>query len=158
MDTRKYQELGKPVKESYKQTVNRLTEQVYHFSTFKYSKGFVFDELEKIIKETIEDGDSFTCSKENIGKKIIAVHDVENKITSLLVGAYPEYRTTVMEKYSQRISRLIYETGMKEEIVEIMFAVLIKEMKRRFGMRNSGYVYKGLESQREEGIIKAKGK
>lgn len=154
MDTSKLKELGKPAKESYRDTVLKLTEKVFHITTFKYKSGLMFDKLEEIVKEEVEHYGEFECSKENLGKKIIAVHDVDNKIASLLVGAMPAYRTTVMEKFCNRISKLIYETGMKEEIVEIMFSTILKEMKIRFGNKKSGYVFKGKEGNRDEGVIK----
>ena len=49
---------------------------------------------------------------------------------------------------------MIYETGFKKEIVEILFATIIKEMKNRFSVKGSGYSYTGIEGVIDEGIIK----
>ena len=48
---------------------------------------------------------------------------------------------------------MIYTTGMKEEITDIIFAIILKEMKLRFSVKDNGYVYTGAEGIREEGII-----
>ena len=124
--------------------------------TRKFSQGIVFDIFEGIIKQQVESEGIFECSQVNISEKIIAVHDVDDQVTSLLVGPYYEYRNTVLEKFSHGLSALIYESGKKEEIITIMFAILLKEMKNRFSERNSGYVYSGVEGLREEGVIKLK--
>lgn len=148
---------GKPPKESYKDAVFRLTEQVYSLITRKYGDSSVFDILEYIIQINIEVDGIFECSQYNLTKKILAVHDVEeNPITNLLIGPYLQYRDSILEKFSNRVSSLIYEMGMKNEIIDIMFAILIKEMKRRFGNKKSGYIFTGVEGIKDEGIIKIK--
>ena len=148
---------GKPPQEYLKDTILRLTENVYKTITIKYDeKKDVFDVLEGIIKRIVEHDGSFDCSHFSLGEKIFAVHDVENPVTNLLIGPYSEYRDTVLEKMSNRISSLIYELGMKEEIIHILFSILLKEMKNRFSKKKSGYVFVGVEGIREEGLIKLK--
>ena len=121
--------------------------------TYKYSRGFVFDILQEIIKDHVKEQGLFECSQSNISIKILSVNDVDHVMT-LFIGPYREYRNTVLETFSNRMSALIYETGMKEEIISIMFAILLKEMKIRFSKRNSGYVFVGVEGEREEGVIR----
>ena len=132
-------------------------EKVFRTFKIKYPKGFVFDVFENIIKDEIRLSGKFDCSRNNISKKILAVHDVkENEVLSLLIGPYREYRKTSLEKFCQRISRMIYEGGWKEETIDILFAILLKEMKNRFSETKSGYIFTGVEGVREEGIIKVK--
>jgi hypothetical protein len=161
MDINKYRELGFPRKETHREKVIKLTEQVFHIVVKKY-KGLnydhdnVFDTIEAIIKEELEYKDVFICSQENMSKKIMAVHDMDVAAHSLFIGPFPQYRRTVLEKLAEKITAIIYETGMKEEIVNIMFACILKEMKSRFGHKKSGYIYTGVEGNREEGVIKKK--
>ncbi len=134
-----------------------MTGQVYGCLTRKYGDDTVFDTFENIIKEEIKYNEQFDCSKENIGKKILAVHDVKRQeVLSLMIGPYMPYRNTVLEKFCNRISTMIYETGFKKEIVEILFATVIKEMKNRFSTKGSGYSYSGIEGVMDEGVIKLK--
>jgi hypothetical protein len=148
---------GKINPKPYKEQVSSLTGMVYSQITKKYGDYNVLDTFEEIIKEIIDHEDKFICSSENIGNRIIVVHDVkDNPIASLLVGVYHQYRNTVLDKLSQRLSQMIYETGMKEEITEAMFLIIIKEMKKRFSDRKSGYIYSGSEGEKNSGIIKRK--
>lgn len=134
-----------------------MTGQVYGCLTRKYSHDTVFDTFERIIKEEIKHNDDFDCSRDNISKKILLVHDVKRQeVLSLMIGPYAPYRNTVLEKFCNRISTMIYETGFKTEILEILFSVVIKEMKNRFDKKGSGYSYIGVEGVRDEGIIKVK--
>lgn len=162
MNKSKYLNLGKPVQETYRDAVLRLTNQVESEITRKY-KGrdhddkTAYDCFEKIIKEHITHYDEFNCSRKFITEKILAVHDVSgNQVLSLFIGPYPVYQRTVLEKLSEKITASIYETGMKEEILHIMFSFILREMKKRFGHKKSGYVFIGIEGNREEGIIKLK--
>ena len=51
---------------------------------------------------------------------------------------------------------MMYETGMKTEVIEILFATVIKEMKNRFDKKDSGYTFTGVEGVRDEGIVRIK--
>ena len=109
------------------------------------------------IKEEIDHKGYFECSRENIGKTILAVHDVKDQeVLSLLIGPYLPYRKTVLEKFSRRISSMIYRIGMKDQVIDIIFMFLLKEMKDRFSKKRSGYIFSGVEGIREEGIIRKK--
>lgn len=122
-----------------------------------YSQGSVFDTFEKIIKNYIKSDESFTCDRENISEKIIAVHDVENNPTlSLWVGPYYIHERTSLKIFCRRISTLIFEGGWKEEVLSILFAILLKEMKNRFSAKKSGYLFVGVEGVKDEGVIKLK--
>ncbi len=123
----------------------------------KYSKGPVFDAFEKIIQDYVESDESFDCSQENISQKIIAVHDVDdNQTLSLLAGPYNEHGKTSLRVFCRRISTMIFEGGFKTEVIEILFAILLKEMKNRFSAKKSGYIFSGVEGVRDEGIVKLK--
>ena len=125
--------------------------------TKKYSQGPVFDAFEKIIKNLVEADDSFDCSRENISKKILAVHDVDdNQTLSLWAGPYREYERTSLKIFCRNISTLVYTGGWKEEVISILFAILLKEMKNRFSKKKSGYIFSGVEGVRDEGVIKLK--
>lgn len=124
--------------------------------TTKYSRGNPLDDMENIIIERVKAEGQFDCSKKNIGESILAVHDVaRQEFLSLLVGPYPKYRKTSLETFSRKISTILYETGSKEEIISIVFAIILKEMKNRFG-KNKKYVYSGVDGIRDEGVIKLK--
>lgn len=159
MDQNKYREIGLPKKQSYRESVKYLTEQVCKIIEKRYN-GYkhdnAFDALEQIIKDEIEANDQFDCSRENMEKKIMAVHDMDVPLFSLFVGPYPQYRRTVLEKLAEKLTAHIYRTGMKDEIIEAMFSVMIKEMKSRFGHRKSGYTFRGVEGRRNEGVIQKK--
>ena len=134
-----------------------MTEQVFGYLTRKYGDDTVFDTFENIIKEQVKYNKQFDCSRENIGKKILLVHDVKRQeVLSLLIGPYAPYRNTVLERFCNRISTMMYETGMKTEVIEILFATIIKEMKNRFSAKDSGYTFTGVEGVRDEGVIKLK--
>lgn len=123
----------------------------------KYSQGPVFDAFEKIVKNLVESDGNFDCSRENISKKILAVHDVDdNQTLSLWAGPYREYERTSLKIFCRNISTLVYTGGWKEEVISILFAILIKEMKNRFSKKKSGYIFTGVEGVREEGVIKLK--
>ena len=155
MEETRYGPVGKLITEPYSEAIERLTQQVFRIFTIKYESGLVFNVIENIIKDKIESTGEFECSRENIGKEILAVHDVkEQEVLSLLIGPY--IKEPSLKKFSQKISTLIYTTGMKEEIISIMFAILLKEMKIRFSDKKSGYVYSGVEGVREEGVIRIK--
>ena len=155
MEETRYGPIGKLTKETLSEAIERLTQQVYRIFTIKFKDGLVFDVIENIIKEKIETDGEFECSQENIGDKLLAVHNVkEQEVLSLLIGPY--IREPSLKKFSQKMSTLIYTTGMKEEIISIMFAILLKEMKIRFSDKKSGYVYSGVEGIREEGFIRRK--
>lgn len=112
--------------------------------------------MENIIIERVKAEGQFDCSKKNIGESILAVHDVDRQeFLSLLVGPYPKYRKTSLETFSRKISTILYETGSKEEIINIVFAIILKEMKNRFG-KNKKYVYTGVDGIRDEGIVSIK--
>lgn len=132
-------------------------EKVNRIFNISYSQGDVFDTFEKIIKGYIESDESFECNRDNISEKIIAVHDIENNPTlSLWVGPYNEHSRTSLKVFCRRISTLIFEGGWKEEVISILFAILIKEMKNRFSAKKSGYLFIGIEGVKDEGIIKKK--
>ncbi|MCK5615837.1 hypothetical protein KAR91_78965 [Candidatus Pacearchaeota archaeon] len=123
----------------------------------KYSQGPVFDAFEKIIQDYVESDGSFDCNRENISEKIIAVHDVDHNPTlSLWVGPYYKHERTSLKIFCRRISTLIFEGGWKEEVISILFAILLKEMKNRFDKKKGKYSYKGVEGMKEEGVIKLK--
>jgi len=136
------------------EALNNIRARVEGLINRKYSKGYVYDTLEEIIKKHAENT-PFECSKANFEKSIFAVSDMESTLT-LFIGPYPAYRKTCLSNLCQRVSNIIYEINRKDEILEIMFAFLLKEMKLRFSKRRCGYVYEGVEGIREEGIIKLK--
>ncbi|UCE67064.1 MAG: hypothetical protein JSU85_03360 [Candidatus Zixiibacteriota bacterium] len=139
-----------------REKIDKLTQKVYHCVNRKYSKGMVLDTLENIIIEYIEADGQFVCGRENITKKILAVHDVNSdNILTMLVGTYHQYRHICLETFCQKMSSLIFETGMKERIIEIMYAFILRSMKERF-TKNKKYVFVGKEESREEGVIKPK--
>lgn len=149
-------ENGPPLEE-YRITVNRLMGKVNAIFNAKYSQGSVFDAFEKIIKDYVEADGSFDCNRENISEKIIAVHDVDDNPTlSLWVGPYYKHERTSLKVFCRRISTLIFEGGWKEEVISILFAILLKEMKNRFDAKKSGYTVVGVEGEKDEGVIKAK--
>ena len=152
-----YDSNGKPIKATESELIKRWTEKLYWLFTHKITKETVFDAFENIIKDQVKITGSFNCSRENIGKKIIAVHDIADcHFMSLLIGPYPKYQTETLRTFCRRVSTLIYETGAKEEIISILFTILLKEMKHRFSDSKSDYVYVGVEGKREEGTIKVK--
>jgi len=121
----------------------------------KHSQGQIFDAFEKIIKDYVEADGSFECSRDNISQNIIAVHDVDDNPTlSLWVGPYYAHERTSLKVFCRRISTLIFEGGFKEEVISILFAILLKEMKNRFSKKGSGYSFTGVEGVRDEGIVK----
>ena len=149
-------EEGPPVEE-YRLTVNRLIDKVNRIFNISYSQGPVFDTFEKIIKDYIEADGSFDCNRENISEKIIAVHDIkDNPTLSLWVGPYYIHERTSLKIFCRRISTLIFERGWKEEVISILFAILLKEMKNRFSAKKSGYIFSGVEGVTDEGVIKLK--
>ena len=131
--------------------------KVNRIFNIKYTQGPVFDAFEAIIKDYVESDGSFDCSRENISEKIIAVHDVDtNPTLSLLAGPYNLHSGTSLKVFCRRISTLIFEGGWKEEVISILFAILLKEMKKRFSTKKCGYKFTGIEGNRDEGIIKLK--
>lgn len=148
------QKTGIPIPISDIEALKNIRDKVEGLINRKYSKGFVYDILEEIIKEHAETA-PFECSKENFEKSIFAVGDAESTLT-LFIGPYPKYRKTCLSNLCQRVSNIIYEINRKDEILEIMFAFLLREMKLRFSKRGCGYTYSGIEGIREEGIIKKK--
>lgn len=148
---------GKPPVEEYRLTVNRLIGKVNRIFNAKYSQGHVFDAFEKIIKDYIKADGSFDCNRENISEKIIAVHDIkDNPTLSLWIGPYYIHEKTSLKIFCRRISTLIFEGGWKEEVISILFAILLKEMKNRFSAKKSGYLFSGVEGVKDEGVIKLK--
>jgi len=148
------QKTGIPTPISDIEALKNIRDRVEGLINRKYSKGFVYDTLEEIIKEQVETK-PFDCSKENFEKSIFAVSDVDGTLT-LFIGPYPKYRKTCLSNLCQRVSNIIYEINRKDDILEIMFAFLLREMKLRFSKRGCGYIYEGVEGIREEGIIKLK--
>lgn len=146
------QKTGIPTPISDSEALKNIRDRVEGLINRKYSKGFVYDTLEDIIKEHVEIA-PFDCSKENFEKSIFAVGDIDSTMT-LFIGPYPNYRKTCLSNLCQRISNIIYEINRKDDILEIMFAFLLREMKLRFSQRDCGYTYSGVEGIREEGIIK----
>lgn len=139
-----------------KEKSGRLTEQVRYWLTKRYPKGFVLDAFETIIKRFVEVEGRFVCSRANIARKILAIHDTESNIVTLLIGPYNRFRGTVLETFCQRISSLMYETGLKEEIVQTMFSFILMDMKERFSNRKGDYTFKGIEGTRDEGTIRSR--
>jgi hypothetical protein len=130
--------------------------KIFGLANRKFSRGCPLDDMEEIIIDRVKMEDSFDCSKKHISETVLAVHNVkDNEFMSLLVGPYPKYRKTSLETFSRKVSTILYETGLKEEIISIVFAIILKEMKNRFGS-NKKYVYVGVDGIREEGVIKLK--
>lgn len=145
---------GKPIKELYSAKITRLVEQVHNLITRQYSNGNVLDTLESIMKERTQLDGAYECSRDSISRTIFVVHDVSGQaFMSLLIGPYLEYRTTVLATFCRKLSTLIYETGMKDEILEIMFEIILKDMRSRFG-EIEGFYFQALDGSKNDGIIK----
>jgi len=157
MEDIRYGKDGKPIKTPEKEIINSLMEKIYGLATRKYSLGCPLDTMEEIIIDRVKFEDKFDCSREHISKTILSTDDVAGQeFMSLLAGPYPKYRKTSLKIFSQKLSNILYENGsLKEEIISIVFAIILKEMKNRFSA-NKEYVYSGIEGIREEGVITLK--
>ncbi len=156
MENIRYGENGQPIKVSETEIINNLMAKIFRLAKRSFSRGNPLDDMEKIIIERVKYEGHFNCSKEHISETILAVHDVDgSEFMSLLVGPYPKYRKTSLETFSRKISTILYETGLKDEIISIVFAIILKEMKNRFSA-NKEYIYSGVEGIRDEGVIKLK--
>lgn len=133
---------GKPVKEDYSDALKRVFQQVNHLINRKYSKGKVLDAFEAIIKELVEQDGVFTNTVDNYAEKILITSEKEeDAFTSLLIAPYRTFAHTTLSTFCHKLSVLIYETGMKDEILEYLFWIVLAEMQKRFTAAIDYYYY-----------------
>ncbi len=148
----KYDKQGKPVPIPEVEKFRILTEQVLGIVNREYSRGSVFDAIEELIKEQVKFNEKFALTRDNFSNTVFLVHDGDNPILHLLIGPRPAYRQTVLETFCSMLSGLIYEDGFKDEVVEIVYTSVLREMLNRFN-RSTEYKVAGQIGETDEGLI-----
>ena len=150
-----YDSHGQIVPYTYRQKLELLSNRVTDLVTRKWERGYLFDAIEAIIRERLEHYGEFELSRSNFNKVIFATEDLEGVMLKLIIGAYPEYRSTVVETFCLKVSNLIYEKGFKEEIIELFYTMILSEMNYRFSKDRKFRVI-GQKIPKDEAVIRAR--
>lgn len=146
-------DLGKPEQETDSEMIKRLTEEVNSLMSKTLNKKKVMDEIERAAKDIVGRDGSFDCSKEGIGKKLFGFHDHDHMILRLFIGVMPSVNSGCLNIFTQKLSTVIYENGNKDLIIDIMIALIVNELKKRFS-DSEEFIFTGTLESKNEGIIK----